>query len=769
MRNKMRMRVHNGTSFFAVFVVLCMVLSTLSSVWIVPTVQAKSSRAAIVTEITGDVSVRKAGGSKTFTAYKEMTLNQGDFIITGSNSSLTLKIADRNDEVTLGDNTEISITELLDSSEGKSSKFKMWAGATWAKVKSLVSSEDEYEIETPTAVMGVRGTQFLTTVDPHTGETSMVVAAGIVNTSTSVPEPNGSQNTLGVNVYPSQQFSMNDRDQARDLRTQVGYADIKDIVNQLSPAVIEVLIKDYANISKENDEIKQRLLNNLQMGIEKPDGSILKLTSAEDLNKVAGNMNAFISNLAKAAMDAGKLSQDAINRANELIADPAKKIDLNHVPPIDLTAGLDPEVEALKKSQQEKSAKSAEENAKIALMQQQQSDLLARLQKERERLEAANAQLEKAAREKANQQLALGGAGTSDNSGNTPGGSSSSNSGGSSGRPSGVSRPAQPTLVSPIGEVTTFNPVVIRWKAPLGVTVNLYNGSDIVGSVEGKGDEEVGMTLGVLADGTYQFKAEAVRNGIPSIPLSLAPITVSDIPILISPKTDWITNVPVVVAKGPVNTKLKVLNQGSVVAEADGKGDQEVSISLQNLVTDRAAAYDKLTLVTVRDGKQSNPVQLPKITTDGSMGVILKSVRNADNTVTATLALKNFVNAKALYAAEVHLVYDKQLRYDGDGTVGKNANSVFGALPESVELLKEYKGSDPSELVYAATNYNTGSGANLITVDGEKLLVEVPLSLTSSDTSNLTIKMIYFKVVDKNGNVVAEANLQNNPVVVTVK
>ncbi|WP_282936701.1 FecR domain-containing protein [Paenibacillus sp. RC67] len=766
MSNKLRLKVHNGTSFFAVFVVFCMVLSMLSSVWMVPSVQAKSSRAAIVTELTGDVSVRKAGGSKSFTAYKEMTLNQGDFIITGYNSSLTLKIADRNDEITIGDNTEISITELLDSNDGKTSKFKMWAGSAWAKVKSLVSSEDEYEIETPTAVMGVRGTQFLTTVDPLTGRTSMVVAAGVVNSTTNVPQADGSQSTQGVNVYPSQQISLNDRDQAQDLRTQVGYVDINSIVSQASPKVLEAILKSYADIDKENKEIIQKLLKDLEAGIESPDGSILKLTSLEDLNKVSANFDALISNIAKAAVDAGKLSKDFINRLNEQINDPAKKIDLNHVLPLNNKAGIDPEVEALKKLQQEKTSKSAEENARIAQMQQQQADLLARLQKERERLEAANKQLENDAREKAKQQLASG-----TNEGSTTTGGSTSTSGGSSssGRPSGSSRPAQPVLVSPTAEVTTFNPAVIRWKAPLGVIVNLYNGSDLVSSVEGKGDEEATMTLGVLADGTYRFKAEAVRNGIPSVQLSLPPVIISDTPILISPKTDWITNVPVVVAKGPLNTKVKVLNQGSLVAEADGKGDQEVSIPLTSLVTDKAAVYDKLTLVTERSGKLSNPVQLPKITTDGSMGVILKSVRNPDNTVTATLALKNFVNAKALYAAEMHLAYDKRLSYNGDGTIAKNPNAVFGSLPQSVEILKEYKSNDQSELIYAATNYEAGSGANLITVDGEMLLIDIPLTLSGTDINNLKVKLLYFKIVDKNGNVVSEVNLQNNPVEVIVK
>ncbi|WP_079908640.1 FecR domain-containing protein [Paenibacillus sp. 32352] len=762
-----RIGVHNGNRFIAMFVIGCMFIFMLSSVW-VPSVDAKSTRAAIVTEVIGDVSVRKAGGSKTFTAYTEMTLNQGDFITTGSNSSLTLKIADRDDEITLGDNTEISITELIDSGNGKTSKFKMWAGSAWAKVKSLVSSQDEYEIETPTAVMGVRGTHFLTMVDPITGQTTMVTTAGVVHAETHNADSIGSGPvSRSVNVYPSQQISLDSRDPSIDLRTQTNYADFGGIIHQASPKVLETIIRDYPDIAKENEELKQRLLNNFQSGIQKPDGSILKLQSLEDLNRVTANFDAFIPALAKAAVDAGKLNQAVIDRVNEQLKDMSKKIDLNAPPVLDTSAGIDPDIQALKQSQQEKPGRFTEEYAKLQELIQMYKDAINAIRIENGQLADANRKLMDEANELARLQLNRA---NNDGSSTNPGSGGTAVGGGSSGsgRPSGGIRPAQPELVSPTTGITTFNPAVLRWKAPVGQTVSVYHGSELLGTVEGRGSEEVTMTLGVLPEGTYRLTAESVRNGIPSVSLSLPPITISEMPILISPTADWITNVPVVAAKGPIQTKLKILNQGQVIAEADGQGDREVTIPLNSLVTDQLKVYDQLTLVGERNGKQTKPVPLPKITTDGSMGVLLKSAVKQNNTVTATLAMKNFVNAKALYAAEVHLAYDNRLSYSGDGTVTKNPNTVFGSLPQSVEVLKQSKGTGQSELIYAATNFGTDADAGLITVDGEKLLAAIPLTLSGTDTNGLKVKLLYYKVVDKNGNVIAEVNLQNNPVEIPV-
>lgn len=86
-----------------------------------------------------------------------MSLNQGDTVYTGANSSVTLNLSSGDADVTLGENAEINVSDLNSSDGNKKSKLKVWAGSLWVKVKSLAGSNDEFEVETPTAVMGVRG------------------------------------------------------------------------------------------------------------------------------------------------------------------------------------------------------------------------------------------------------------------------------------------------------------------------------------------------------------------------------------------------------------------------------------------------------------------------------------------------------------------------------------------------------------------------------------------------------------------------------------
>lgn len=779
-------------SLLALVVVFCMMFSMIAAIGS-PSAWAKSTRAAIVVEVNGDVSVRKAGGSKSYTAYEDMSLNQGDLIITGASSSVVLRTADHDDELTIGEHAEVSLTELANQGNGKTSKFKMWAGSAWMKVKSLVSSEDSFEVETPTAVMGVRGTSLFTSVDPITGRTSMIVTAGIVRATTTTAIENEQtrkalQESKFTNVYPSQQIILDSRDQVADLRAKVDYADIGSLVNSASPRVIESIVRGMAEIQKENDELKQTLLQKLQNPPKPGDTGTLKIQSLDDLNKISKNFDSLISLIAKEAIDAKKIEQKLIDQVNQQISDTFKKIDLSKVEQLDKTAGLDPEIEKLKQAlaQQQALSRAEEENAALLRTKQRLSDLLAKIENEKKARDEANKNAVQDANEKAtssyvsrltdeerkafNDNQKKNESGTNPQPGVPPvfGGGGGSGGGSSSG--SRNERPPAPTLVSPSSSTTTFNPAVVTLRAPADTTIQIFNGNELVGSANGNGAQDVPIQLSLLAEGEYNVTAQTVRIGRTSDKISIPAITISDAPILISPKTELVTNSPVIVVKAPLNSDILILNGGTVIAKATGKGEQQdVSIPLAGFGTDGVTVYDKLSVVTERMGWRSKEIAIPKVTVDRSMGIELKSASRQNNTVTANLIMKNFVDAKALYAAEVHLSYDDRLSYNGDGTVARDQAAVFGSQPESVELLKQSKGNARTELVYAATNFSTsGSGGGPITVKGEQPLVSVPLTFSGNDWNELKVALIYYKVVDKNGNVVAVVDLTSNPIEIPV-
>lgn len=403
-------KVKKRMSVFVWVIVFVIMFATISAAFTEP-VQAKSVRAATVVEVNGSVTYTKSGGSKSHRAYKNLNLNQGDSISTGSSASVVLRIEDRNDELTIGSNAEVYIADLLEEAGGKKSKVKAWAGSMWTKVKSLVSSEDEFEVETPTAVMGVRGTQYMTIVDPMTGRTIMYVAAGIVRAdkiSTSLAnDQTSSQSGGAANVYPAQQIDLSTRTVAYDVRTRVDYANLQAIVQAASPRVLEAFIRNIPEIRQENDELKKRLQEQYNQGFQRPDAlSNLRYPSQEDLNRVLQNFDAMVPHLAKAAVDGGKVNQSIIDDVNRQIDDPAKKLDLTQLPMVDRTAGLDPEIERLK--QEEKLTAPASAYFERNWMEQNRRSLslvLAQLERDSKRLAEANEQAERAANQRASEAL----------------------------------------------------------------------------------------------------------------------------------------------------------------------------------------------------------------------------------------------------------------------------------------------------------------------------------------------------------------------------
>ncbi|MGG2201842.1 hypothetical protein [Paenibacillus validus] len=100
------------------------------------TASAKSVRSAVVVEVSGDVTNTKSGGSRSNTVLSRLDAESGGYDLHRSGASAVLRIVDRNDELTIGENAEVYISELMEDGGAKKSKVKAWAGSMWSKVKS---------------------------------------------------------------------------------------------------------------------------------------------------------------------------------------------------------------------------------------------------------------------------------------------------------------------------------------------------------------------------------------------------------------------------------------------------------------------------------------------------------------------------------------------------------------------------------------------------------------------------------------------------------
>src|SRR5690606_26642186 len=143
---------------------------------------AATSCVAIISKIEGTVEVQKSGGKKTLKGFKNMSLNEGDVVTTGSKSSVELKFSNgtsTDDTLVLESNSTVTFSKLS-TKNGTTTKVKMKKGKAWVDVKSIATKDDALQLETPTAIMGVRGTNFFVRIDRTTGESVIGLLSGII-------------------------------------------------------------------------------------------------------------------------------------------------------------------------------------------------------------------------------------------------------------------------------------------------------------------------------------------------------------------------------------------------------------------------------------------------------------------------------------------------------------------------------------------------------------------------------------------------------------
>jgi len=128
-------------------------------------------------QMDGDVQIIRAGGEKPFKAFINMRLTEGDRIITGLSGKAKVQM---DDEViiTLAENTRVYLSELRGSNGAKQSSINLQSGGVGSSVKEKLKENSRFEIKTPTAVMGVRGTEFFTQY--YSGNVDVRVVDGTV-------------------------------------------------------------------------------------------------------------------------------------------------------------------------------------------------------------------------------------------------------------------------------------------------------------------------------------------------------------------------------------------------------------------------------------------------------------------------------------------------------------------------------------------------------------------------------------------------------------
>ena len=135
-------------------------------------ISSSFKKAGVIHALTGHVVVVHKSTGRAYFGRKGDEIFENDSLSTLADSRCRIKLLTK-DVVTLAPDTEVSVDTFLDQrKEGKkTSIFSMAKGmAKYYALRLLRYKDSKFNVKTPTAVVGVRGTEFILHVYPKEGE-----------------------------------------------------------------------------------------------------------------------------------------------------------------------------------------------------------------------------------------------------------------------------------------------------------------------------------------------------------------------------------------------------------------------------------------------------------------------------------------------------------------------------------------------------------------------------------------------------------------------
>lgn len=129
--------------------------------------------------VKNEVNIQKKNGS-TEVAKVGSTISVGDTVVSGNDSRAKIAMQDRN-IITVLPNTKLVIEDYKTSDKDKNVKLSLLEGKVRNDVKEKYDNDkSKFQIRTPTAVAGVRGTKFITSFAMDTQTTEVITLKGEV-------------------------------------------------------------------------------------------------------------------------------------------------------------------------------------------------------------------------------------------------------------------------------------------------------------------------------------------------------------------------------------------------------------------------------------------------------------------------------------------------------------------------------------------------------------------------------------------------------------
>jgi hypothetical protein len=161
-------------------VLLTSVVVAHAPLWAQRSIDVRSDRWLRVKAVSGSVEFFTANTSAAAQVGDLLTA-PGDGVRTGQNSSCVLEVDTGVGTITLNENTELAVRRLdFAADNGQITRLTVPYGNVVLNLRRFTHRGSELEIETPTGVSGVRGTEFGIVVHPNDSRTAIATASGAV-------------------------------------------------------------------------------------------------------------------------------------------------------------------------------------------------------------------------------------------------------------------------------------------------------------------------------------------------------------------------------------------------------------------------------------------------------------------------------------------------------------------------------------------------------------------------------------------------------------
>lgn len=167
-----------------VVLLLAFVLVIIAWVFVTQSVMVLQ-RVANVSQIQGQVSFIPKGQAVAIPLTDNDKVKEGDVVQTGPASSALLTWVDGS-KVQVGPESRLEVKKCFSRNQQEVSLFRLDTGQIWSRISKRLRRESRFEVETPVAVAGVRGTIFSVAVIPSGGARISVLDGSVLLRTTSI-------------------------------------------------------------------------------------------------------------------------------------------------------------------------------------------------------------------------------------------------------------------------------------------------------------------------------------------------------------------------------------------------------------------------------------------------------------------------------------------------------------------------------------------------------------------------------------------------------